>query len=94
MFLERQKQKITSCTKPDEMLLPILQKHAPLKNKLLRANHATYISKPLRKAILQRSYLENLHFKKRTDHSLRNYKKQKAIAAYSRKKREKTFLIS
>ena len=85
------KEKITSCTKFDEMFLQMLNQHAPLKSKILRGNHASYISKPLRKAIMKRSYLENLYFKKRTDHSLRNYKKKEAIVADSTKKREKTF---
>ena len=84
-----------SCNKSDEIFLQILNKPTPPKNKLLRANHASYISKPLRKAIMKRSCFENLYFKKRTDHSLRNYKKtEKTIAAGSTKKREKTFLIS
>ena len=59
------------------MFLRIFSKHAPIKSKLLRANHASYISKTLRKTIMKRSYLEKLYFQKRTDHSLRNYKKQK-----------------
>ena len=71
------KEKITSCTKFDEMFLRILHKHAPLKSKLLHPNHASYISKPLKKTIMKRPYLENLYLKKRTDHSLRNHKKQK-----------------
>ena len=37
------KEKITSCTKFDEMFLRILNKHAPVKSKLLCANHASYI---------------------------------------------------
>ena len=61
------------------MFLRILSKHAPIKSKLLRANHASYISKTLRTAIMKRSYLENLYYKKRTDHSLKNYKKQKKL---------------
>ena len=65
------------CSNFDEMFLQILNKHALIKSKILRANHASYISKPFRKAIMKRSYLENLYFKKRTDHSLRTYKKQK-----------------
>ena len=74
------------------MFLRILSKHAPLKSKLLRKNHASYIFKPLRKAIIKGSYLENLYFKERTEHSLRNYKKnKKAIAADSTKKRENFF---
>ena len=58
------KEKITSCTKFDEMFLRILNKYAPIKGKLLRANHASYISKTLRKAIMKRSYLENLYISK------------------------------
>ena len=83
------KEKITSCTKFDEMFLRILNKHAPINSKLLRANHTSYISKPLRKAIKKRYYLENLHFKKRTDHSLRNYKKQKKLLQQILQKRER-----
>ena len=38
--------------------IEVLNKHAPLKKKLLRANHAPYITKTLRKAIMRRSQLE------------------------------------
>ena len=75
------------------MLLRTLNQHAPLKSKLLRVNHASHFSKPLRKAIMNRSYLENLYFKKCTDHSLRNYKKQKNYYSRLYKKREKTFKV-
>ena len=37
------KEKITSCTKFDEIFLQILSKHGPLNNNALRANHASYI---------------------------------------------------
>ena len=73
------------------MFLRILNQHAPLKSKLLHANHASYISKPLRKAIMKRSYIENLCFIKRTDHSLRNYKKQKNYCSRLYKKERKNF---
>ena len=43
---------------------------------------------------MKRSFLENLYFKKRTDHSLKNYKNKNTIAADYTKKREKTSLIS
>ena len=54
------------------VLREIKQTRTP-KSKLLRANHASYISKPyiFKKNI--HSYLENLYFKKHTDHSLRSY---------------------
>ena len=36
---------IDNCTKFDEKFLEVLDQHAPLKQKLLRANHASYVSK-------------------------------------------------
>ena len=47
-----------------ENFLGVLNKHAPLKKKVHRANHAPYVTKALKKAIMKRSYLENLYFKK------------------------------
>ena len=35
----------------DQIFLKVLDKHAPMKRKLLRANHSSYISKPLRKKL-------------------------------------------
>ena len=58
------KENIDSCTKFDEQFLQVLNSNAPLKRKLLRANHAPYISKTLRKGIMRRSYLEKIYFKK------------------------------
>ena len=83
------KEKITSCTKFDEIFLRILYKHAPIKSTLLRANHGSCISKTLRKAIMKISSLENLYFKKRTDHSLRKHNKQKKLLQQALQKREK-----
>ena len=71
----------------------VLDKHAPVKKKVIRANHAKYISKHLRKAIMKRSYLEKVYFKKQTTQSLERYKKQ-TIAVDCIKKREKTSLIA
>ena len=73
------KENIDSCTKFDEQFLKVLNIHAPLKRKLLRANHAPYISKTLRKATKRRSCLEKIYFKKRTDQSLKTYRKQKKL---------------
>ena len=57
---------------------------------MLRANHASYITKALRKAIMKRSYLENLYFKKRTPESMKKYKKQKNFCSklYTKKRRK------
>ena len=52
-------EKIKSCIQFDEVFMKVLNRHAPLKKKILRANHSSYMSKTLRKAIMRRSYLEN-----------------------------------
>ena len=67
---------INSSSKFDKMILDVLNNHAPLKKERLRVNHASYLSKSMREVIIRRSYMENIYFKKRTDKSLRAYKKQ------------------
>ena len=78
---------IDNCTKFNEKFLEVLDQHAPLKKTLLRANHASYVSKALRKAIMWRSYLEKVYFK----NSFRALKKQKNFCSrlYEKKKRKK-----
>ena len=51
-------------------ITPILYTtYVPLKKKMHRANHAPYVSKALRKAIMKRSCLEEVYFKKQDNHS-------------------------
>ena len=63
-----------SSSKFDEIFFRILKRHALLKKKMLKANHGPYVSKALRKAIMKRSCLENVHFKQ-DNHSFRACKK-------------------
>ena len=65
--------------------------HAPLKKKLLKANHSQYVTKALRKAIMRRSKLEKIYFKKQTNESLKAYKKQKNYCSKLYKKERKKF---
>ena len=51
--------------------IEVLNKHAPLKKKLLRANHAPYITKTLRKAIMRRFQLETKYLKTKTQTDLK-----------------------
>ena len=44
--------------------------------KVVRANHAPYITKTLRKATMKRSCLEKVNFKKKTPYLLTKFKKQ------------------
>ena len=65
--------------------------YAPLKKKLLRANHVPYVTKGLRKAIMKRSYLEKLYLKKKTTESLKKYKKHKKFCSRLHKKERKKY---
>ena len=63
------KENIDFCSKFNQTFSNVLNKHAPLKKKRLSANHASYVSKSMRKTTMRRSYLENVYFKKeRTSH--------------------------
>ena len=69
--------------------MTVLNRHAPLKKKILRANHSSYMSKTLRKAIMRRSYLDKKYLQ--TDESLTDYKKQKNYCGRLYKKERKKF---
>ena len=49
------------------------------------------MSKALGKTIEERSYFKNIYFKKRDDHSLRTYRKQKSYCSGFYKKKKKKF---
>ena len=57
--------------------LNILNNHAPQKKKVIRANHVPYMTKPLRKAIMKRSQLENKYLQNSSNENKIRYKKQK-----------------
>ena len=76
------------------MFLKVLDKHAPVKKKVVRANHAKYISKPLRKAIMKRSYLKKFILKNGQLSRWKDIRNKKTIAVDCIKKTEKTSLIA
>ena len=69
----------------------VLDKHTPMKRKLLRENHSSYISKPLRKAIMRRSHLEKVYYKNKSEKSFKAYEKQKYFCSRPYKKERKRF---
>ena len=71
--------------------MTVLNRHAPLKKKILRANHSSYMSKTLRKAIMRRSYLEKKYLKKKQISLLEPTKSRKIIAVDFIRKKEKSF---
>ena len=76
-FLETQKHKRLEKALKKKVI------RVPIKKKVLTTNHSSYISKMLRKIIMRRSFLEKKYFTKRTDQSLRAYKKQKKLLQYT-----------
>ena len=56
----------------EKIFLSTLDLHAPYKTKLIRANHARYMTKALRKAIMRRSQLQSKYFKTKSHVDLRN----------------------
>ena len=57
--------------------LNVLNINAPLKKKVIRANHVPYMTKSLRKAIMKRSQLESKYLRNSTVENMKIYKKQK-----------------
>ena len=69
----------------------LLDHHAPLKKKVLRANNAPYITKKLRKAIMKRSQLEKISLKTLSEKSLKTYRKQKTCKQIVQKRDKNIF---
>ena len=61
----------------ENVFIQTLENHAPLKKKIVRANHAPYMTKTFRKAIMRRSALENTFHKNNTIENNKAYKKHK-----------------
>ena len=72
--------------------LRVLEKHAPMKQKVLRANDKPYMTKILRQAIMRRSVLKNKYQKEKSDEALQIYKKHKNYTKrLARRERTKYF---
>ena len=56
--------------------MDVINKHAPLKRKYIRGNHAKYMDKELSQAIIKRSKLWNDYLKHRSEENRLAYKKQ------------------
>ena len=82
---------ITNYESFEDVFLTILNKHAPLKKKVLRSNQAPYMTKALRKANMRRSELESKYFKNKTNENKARFKKQKNFCSKLYKKERKKF---
>ena len=57
--------------------MDVISKHAPLKGKYIRTNHAEYVVKGLSQTIMKRSKLRNVYLKHRSEENRVAYKKQR-----------------
>ena len=69
----------------------IVEKHASLKKKIVRGNHAPFITKDLRKAIYTRSRLKNKYIKNPSEVNEKLYKSQRNKCVSTRKKSIKQY---
>ena len=63
-------------TSSKKIFLKVLGRHAPIKNKTVRANHGTYVTKTMRKAIMKRIDLQHRYFKITSSENLKLFKWQ------------------
>ena len=71
------------------ILCSVLNKHAPIKNKYLRANDSPFITKDLRKLIMNRSRFKNVYIKNKTAENWENYRKLRNECVKMTKKAKK-----
>ena len=93
-FREQLRHKLENCDDYitfEKNILEVLNEHAPLKKKVLRANEVPYMTKSLRKAIATRSRLENTYYKNKTEDSKTSYKKHRNYCSRLYKKERKKF---
>ena len=76
------------------IFIEILNKHAPMKQKYLRANQGRFLTKDLQKAIMKRSRLRNKFLRDKTDISREEYKKQRNICVSLLKKAKKDYFAN
>ena len=90
-FNEDLKSKLDSIEKLDyplfeSIFIDVLNTHAPVTTKKVRANNHQFMTKALRKAIMTRSRLKNAYLKTRNSKNWENYKKQKRLHKFTKKK--------
>ena len=75
----------------EKVCINLLDKHAPLKDKTLRANQAPFMTKVLSKAIMTRSRLRNRFVKLPTEHNKKIYHKHRNYCTNLARKVKRNF---
>ena len=93
-ILKQKLNNLSSTTYDDfeETFLSLLNKHAPLKKKILRYNNDPFMTKELRKKIMKRSKLKNKYNKKRNYENWSLYKKTKKLLFITIEENQKRLL--
>ena len=73
------------------IFMSVLDKHAPVKVKYVRANNSSFMNKTLRTAIMQRSKLKNRFSKQRTEANKKAYNKQRNLCVSLLRKSKKCY---
>ena len=74
------------------LLISLLDKHAPIKTKCLRGNEQPFMTKELRKEHMKRTRLLNKYRKNRTPENEANYKIQRNLCVKLLKKKQSNLL--
>ena len=77
-----------------KIFMGIFDKHAPLKQKYVRANQGPFMTKELRKAVMIRSKLRNKFNKSNTKSAESAYKKQRNLCTYLFRKAKRDYYSS
>ena len=70
------------------VFMDVINKHAPLKRKYIRANHAEYMDKELSQAIMKRPKLRDDNLKHRSEENRLVYKNQRNVCVTLLKKKK------
>ena len=75
----------------EKVFLKVLDEHAPIKKKTVRANDKPYMTKTLRKAMMRRTFLKNKFYKNPNDETKASYRKQKNFTDRLLRKEKKNY---
>ena len=71
--------------------MDVVNKHAPLKRKYIRANHAEYMNKELSQAIMKLAKLRNTYLEHRSEENRLAYRKQRNFCVTLLRKKKKDY---
>ena len=89
--LDKNNKDNTNFDRYKEILIKILDKHAPVKQKYIRANQVPYMNKNLQKAVMKRTNLRNKYLKNKTESNKIAYNQQRNFCVKLFRKEKKTF---